>query len=344
MAAQEIEHREFTFPHEGQSDEVYPLEIEGALNSNDDVLSDENEEEIQEVVTPDDDGIEVDDEVINDVPPEDRDRLPSNPPEDVTEEELNQYTSKKTQDRIKHFAKSFHDERRKAEAAQRKANELTAYAKAVLAENEQLKGSVHQGRSTLIDQAKKAVAAELAQAEREFTEAYSTGEPAQVLEAQRKLTAASIKKDKLDNFKMPALQKPTDEVQVNAGTASTNWPDPKVTAWRERNPWYGPDTVMTATALGLNRKLIDEEGHDGQSDEYYAALDSGLRKLFPDKFKAPPVQDKEKTPTSVVAPVARSTPPKKIRLTETQVAIARELGISNKGYAAQVAKLNRGTK
>lgn len=334
----ELEVREFKFPHEGISVEVNPIEVEPALNVNPNVLKRDK------VAIDTDDDPEIEVEVSSDVPIEDRDKLPSDPPDDITEEELKTYSSKKAAARLRHFSKGYHDERRKAEAAGRATEELKALAKSLMEENQKLKGSVHQSQTTLVDQARKTVATEIEQAEHEYELAYSTGEPDKVLAAQRKWTAALIKKDKLDNFKLPPLQKEEERVQVEPQRRSAPTLDPKVTAWRGKNKWFGPDTVMTAAALGLNQKLIVEDGYNGQSDEYYTALDAGLRKLFPDKFKEVTTQPAKSTtlPTSVVAPVARSTAPKIVRLTETQVAIAKELGITAKGYAAQVAKLNRG--
>ena len=120
--------------------------------------------------------------------------------------------------------------------------------------------------------------------------------------------------------------------------------DPKAEAWKDKNPWFGTDEEMTALALGLHEKLV-RSGVDPRSDDYYDRVNTTMRKRFPDYFEEEPTQTKEAEkpartkPANVVAPVTRSTAPRQIRLTPTQVALAKKLGLSNEQYAKELMKL-----
>ena len=125
--------------------------------------------------------------------------------------------------------------------------------------------------------------------------------------------------------------------------------DPKAEAWREKNTWFGVDEEMTALALGLHEKLV-RSGVDPNTDEYYRRVDETMRKRFPEAFddaeedEQPQTKQAQKPartnkPATVVAPVTRGTAPRQVRLTPTQVAIAKKLGLSNEQYARELMKL-----
>jgi hypothetical protein len=126
--------------------------------------------------------------------------------------------------------------------------------------------------------------------------------------------------------------------------------DPKAEAWKDKNPWFGTDEEMTALALGLHEKLV-RSGVDPRSDDYYDRVNATMRKRFPDYFDAEVEQEEKPTqtreaekptrtkPANVVAPVTRGTAPRQVRLTPTQVAIAKKLGLSNEQYARELMKL-----
>jgi hypothetical protein len=124
--------------------------------------------------------------------------------------------------------------------------------------------------------------------------------------------------------------------------------DPKAAAWREKNTWFGADEEMTALALGLHEKLV-RSGVDPRSDEYYRRVNDTMRKRFPEAFddaeedEQPQTKQAQKPartkPANVVAPVTRGTAPRQVRLTPTQVAIAKRLGLSNEQYARELMKL-----
>jgi len=292
---------------------------------------------------------EVEIEVVDDVPPEDRGRKPSPPPEEVTNEELENY-SEKVKNRIKHFSKGYHDERRAKEAAEREREALEQYAKNLINENQQLKSKTDQSHNALIQSARKQVEAELDMAKRQYRQAYESGEPDAVLEAQTMLNAAQIRMERVNGLKPKETAEQQTALQPEQNTVQSQQlaPEPqrdvKAESWRDENPWFGSDDEMTAFALGLHNKLT-KEGADPLSDEYYEKINSRMRQVFPDQFDdgiedEPEVAPKQK-PSNVVAPATRSTAPKKIRLTPSQIAIANKLGVPLEIYAKQAAELAR---
>ena len=293
---------------------------------------------------------EVEIEVVDDVPPEDRGRKPSEPPEEVTNEELENY-SEKVKNRIKHFSKGYHDERRAKEVAEREREALEQYAKKLVDENQQLKSKTDQSHNALIQSARKQVEAELDMAKRQYRQAYESGEPDAVLEAQTMLNAAQIRMERVSGLKpketaeqQTTLQPEQNTVQSQQLAPEPQQRDEKAESWKDENPWFGSDDEMTAFALGLHNKLT-KEGANPQSDEYYEKINSRMRQVFPDQFDdgiedEPEVTPKQK-PSNVVAPATRSTAPKKIRLTPSQIAIANKLGVPLETYAKQAAELAR---
>lgn len=281
----------------------------------------------------DDDGFEV--EVVDDTPKADRGRKASEPPADVTDEELEEY-SDKVKNRIRHFSKGYHDERRAKEQALRERQELEAFAKKLVDENKELKGTVGKNQSTMLDQAKRSAAGDLEQAKAKYKEAYEAGDAEAVVEAQENLTAAKIKADRLNNFKLPALQEEETPVNLPTETAPVVV-DARADEWARANPWFNSDEEMTSLALGLHQKLLNSGVAVG-SDEYYEKIDTRMRQVFPDNFEdAEEVEEPKKQP-NVVAPATRSVAPKKIKLTQTQVNIAKRLGVPLDLYAKKVAE------
>lgn len=277
---------------------------------------------------------EVDIEVVDDTPKKDRGRKPSAPPEELTDEELQSY-SDKVRNRIQKFSKGYHDQRRAAEQAAREKAELEAITSRLLEENKRLKGTVGENQKVLLDQAKAAAEREIEEAKAKFKQAYDAGDSDGVVSAQEELTAAKIKMEKVANFKLPPLQQEENRVQSQVSAPAV---DDRAVDWQKANPWFGSDDEMTSFALGLHQKLV-KQGINPSSDEYYEKINTRMRQVFPDSFD---MEDEveEKKPrrmNNVVAPATRSTAPKKIRLTTTQVALAKRLGVSLQDYAKQVA-------
>jgi hypothetical protein len=331
MAFQKVE---FSFPDEDQKDEI-EIESSSAVEMEVPGKSPKSDTPRKSVDTADDDDLEI--EVVDDTPKADRNRKPSDPPAEVTDDELEEY-SDKVRKRIQHFSKGYHDERRAKEQAFRERQELERLAQQLVEENKQLKGSVNKNQTALLEQAKRSTATELEQAKRAYKEAYEAGDADAVLEAQETLTNVKLKADKLQNFKLPTLQEDETAVASQPQRSAPVTVDSRAQDWAKTNSWFGNDDEMTSFALGLHNKLV-KQGVSPQSDDYYETIDARMRQVFPDQFEDTEEQtnEKPKRKANVVAPATRSTAPRKVRLTQTQVAIANKLGVSLEDYARQVA-------
>ena len=317
---------EYTFPDE-QEDKGIEVESSSALKIGEVASEEVASEEIE---------VEVEVEVVDDTPKADRGRKASKPPEDLTDDELEDY-SDKVRKRIQHFSKGYHDERRAKEASQRERQEMEAFAKTLVDENNKLKGSVEKNQAALLEQAKKNSAIEVLAAKRAYKRAYEAGDADKLLDAQDKLTTAKIKSDKLGDFEPESLQQA--EIPVQIPQEAPIQPDTKASNWASENSWFGSDDEMTAYAMGVHSKLV-KQGVDTTSDDYYETINSRMRNTFPEEFGE--IEELEERPSkrqsNVVAPATRSTAPRKVRLTQTQVAIAKKLGVPLDLYAKKVAE------
>lgn len=280
-----------------------------------------------------DDDTEI--EVIDDTPPKDRNRKPlDSAPEEVTDEELENY-SEKVRTRIQKFSKGYHDERRAKESAVREKDEALKLAQAIIDENNQLKGTVNQNQQTLLEQAKRVVNQELTDAKRKVKEAYESGDSDAMVSAQEELASVKYKSERVANFKPTPLQATENNVFIAQSPAV----DDKAANWQAENKWFGPNEELTSFALAVHNKLV-KQGVDPRSDEYYEKINSRMRQVFPDEFANSDTYEDEKPrrKTNIVAPATRSTAPRKIVLTQTQVAIAKKLGVPLELYARKVAE------
>ena len=288
------------------------------------------------VVNPDADEPEV--EIVDDTPEQDRGRRPmAEQPKEMTDDELSKYDDS-VRKRIQHFTKGYHEERRAKEAALREREEAVKLAHQIVEENKKLKGSLHQGHAALLEQAKRAVATEVDDAKRMYKEAYESGDSDALVQAQEQLTVAKMRAEKIGNIRPAPLQQNETEVQIPAQQTPVFQEDPKLRAWQDQNPWFGSNRKMTAFALGLHEDLVSE-GYTAGSDDYYKAINTEMQNRFSDAFESEKPQD-AKSPaktSNVVAPATRSTAPKKIVLTKTQVELAKRLGLTNEQYARAVA-------
>lgn len=291
---------------------------------------DKIEYEVESVETP-----EI--EVVDDTPEADRNRRPmEEPPKEFSDDEIATY-NETVQKRIKHFTKGYHEERRAKEAAIRERDEAAKLAQAVFEENKRLKSTVTQNQEALLEQAKRATQVELDKAKEEYKKAYDQGDSDALVAAQESLTAAKIKADRVANFKLPSLQEESPELKPENNPVKPQY-DYRAEEWKDKNRWYGQDRRMTAYALAYHQELTESEKVPAGSDEYWNRLDAEMRQRFPENFDASDAPSQKK---SVVAPATRSTAPKKIVLTQSQVNLAKRLGVSLESMAKEVAKLNQ---
>jgi hypothetical protein len=292
-------------------------------------------------------------EVEDDTPPEDRGRdpLPKDIVDELEQDELEEY-SDKVKTRLKQMKKVWHDERREKERAYREQQEAIALAQKVLNENQYLKNRLSAGENSLATVATNAAEMELDSAKRAYKEAYEAGDSDKLVEAQEKLAAAQYQIQSLKNRKATlqasnfGVNNGSQQAQQAQQLVQTPRLDPKTDAWQKRNTWWGQDEEMTASALGLHQKLEKQYGPQFVgSDDYWSRIDTTMRKRFPEYFDGEEDAGEEKPasrttkPATVVAPVTRSTSPKKIVLKQSQLALAKKLGITPEQYAREYAKV-----
>jgi len=309
-------------------------------------------EDVKEI--PEQDNVEdVEFEIQDDLPDEDKDPitgkerepLPQEMVQELEQDELEDY-SEKVRSRLKQMKKVWHDERRAKEAAFRERQAAEEFAKKVYEENKKLKQNLSLGQQTFIDTAKTAAQLQLEMAKKQYKEAYDSGDSDQIIEAQTKLSDANYQIQRISEFR-PSLQQQETDVNISTQQAQVARPDPKANSWQERNQWFGSDPEMTSAALGLHQKLVDS-GVDPRSDEYYQRIDNTMRRRFPEYFGdetsdggGKPVQRTETKPATVVAPASRSTSSKKIVLTKSEVNLAKKFGLTPEQYAKEKQRLEK---
>ncbi len=292
-----------------------------------------------EAVAPD---VEI--EIVDDTPAEDRNRppLPKEIVKELEEDDLEEY-SDKVKKRLSQMKKVWHDERREKEAARREADEALRLAQARDQELRKLREYAGTREKTYADDMTKAVTNEVTTAKSKLKQAYESGDPEEIANAQEALTDAKIRLKEIE-YRKPPLQPAESSVEIDPQSSTpTQVADPKAEAWRRNNTWFGVDEEMTSLALGLHAKMV-RSGVDPRSDDYYRQLDGTLKKRFPEYFNSDDVaaESKAKEPrkaATVVAPATRSTAPTKIRLTQTQLGIAKKLGLTPEQYAREALKL-----
>ena len=241
---------------------------------------------------------------------------------------------KRAQDRIKKLTTKYKNEERAKQEAERKAQEAAL-------ENEQLKEILKNLDHGYISEYGSRLDAQLEQAKKNYRDAHEAGDVDKMFDAQQALSKISIEQER------HRIAKDRQEAQVKQVEQQAQQPqahpqpqqapvDPKAQAWAEKNEWFGEDQVMTSTAMGIHQKL-SEEGFDLSSDEYYDEIDRQLKNLFPEKFN----NGRANGGSARVAPADPSASRKKqgrrtVRLSPSQVAIAKKLNVPLEEYAKYV--------
>lgn len=287
-------------------------------------------------VTTEDD--QTDEQIIIDVedntPEEDRNKepLPEKVKEELYNDELEDYSSK-VKKKLIQMKKLAHDERREKEQAYREQQEAIAFAQRVMEENKRLKSNLNNSEKNVLATVQRAVEMEMDAAKKAYREAYDSGDTDKVMEAQERLTQATLKVEKVKNFRPQPLQEQETPVQMQPQPVQQVRPDPSAQAWQQENPWFGEDEEMTSLALGLHERL-KREGVAVSSQEYYRRIDATIRKRFPEKFEEEAEQESRPVrKSSVVAPATRSTAPKRVRLNPSELNLAKKLNLTPEQYA-----------
>jgi hypothetical protein len=292
------------------------------------------------------DDIDLEIDEVDDVPAADRGKepLPKEKVEELENDTLEDY-SERVKQRMAQLKKVWHDERRAKESADRERQEAIKYAQQIAHENKRLKSTLSSGEEDYVKTIYSAVEQQLGMAKRDYREAYDSGDTDKIIEAQAKMNDAQMRLSQINQYQPQfknALQEPENPVYIQQNQNQSFKPDDKAVAWQDNNEWFGKDEEMTSLALGVHEKLV-RSGISPTSDEYYRRIDTTMQKRFPEYFGDATLDEEkpaERTkPSTVVAPATRSTAPKKVRLTKTQVALAKKFGLTPEQYARETLKL-----
>ena len=234
---------------------------------------------------------------------------------------------------------------RKMREAERREQAATEYAKAVEEKRQALEKRFEKTDADYIKKFESTISAGLEAAQKELAAAIEAGDAKAQVEANKRIATLAFENAKLDAAKEGREVKPQAEKPVNLSQGNVNQPamddpinpDPRAEAWAAKNTWFGTDRAMTYTAFEIHKDLTEKEGYDPNSDEYYAEVDKRIRVDFPHKFGN--TETKQSTaPVQTVASAKRSVKPgrKTVRLTSSQVAIAKKLGVPLEEYAKQL--------
>ena len=261
-----------------------------------------------------------------------------NAPVEVAQDDDNfEKAESATQKRIDRLTKKMRE-------AERQREEALKYAQSVQAEAQELKQRMDTLDTNYVQEYSSRVESQMASAEGELARAMEVGDTNAVVEAQRKITRLAIENDRAEQAKAQqersakaAEAQPAAEVSQPSPQAQPRRPDPKAEAWAQKNEWFGSDEAMTYAAFGIHKKLVEDEGFDPKTDDYYTELDRRMGDEFPHKLGN---SGGSKRPAQTVASVSRNTSGrssgKKVRLTPSQVAIAKKLGVPLEEYAKHV--------
>ncbi len=257
----------------------------------------------------------------------------ADPPEQ--EEELEEYSAG-VKTRIDQLTKRFREEERQKQSA-------VQFAENVRKENDTLKQRLDSLDKGYQEEFGNRVTSQLDSAKRLLKEAHESGDVDKIVEAQEALSNLALEKGKLAKAQREAPETPAPVATPAAQPAQPAQqpaapPDPKAESWAKRNDWFGQDEVMTYAAFGVHRRLIEDEGFDPQTDEYYSELDRRMVSEFPVKLgqKTPSNGGSRKVASAEASASRKKSGRKTVRLTPSQVAIAKRLNVPLEEYAKYV--------
>jgi hypothetical protein len=254
------------------------------------------------------------------------------------EDELKQY-SEGVQKRIAKLTKKWRE-------AERQKDEALTYAERVMQDKKKADEKLSKLEPGFLKSTEESITSGLESAKARLAAAREAGDINAEVEAQTMISELGYKQARFleakanqeheTKLKETEVQQP--QVNLNRQEVAQGTPDPKASSWAEKNTWFGRDSAMTYTAFDLHKKLTEEEGFDPQSDEYYSEIDKRIRLEFPHKFVNNEQKVETAKPVQTVASAKRSTKSgrKTVRLTSSQVAIAKKLGVPLEEYAKQL--------
>lgn len=282
-------------------------------------------------------------EVVDDVPENQKPRLPEDHKADLPDDDEVEKYSESVQKRIKQLKFEYHEAERAKQDAIRLREEAIDYARKAADENQRLSERLSKGQTSVVESAKARYTAEFEQAKRDYKMAYEAGDSDALLDAQQKLTRAQSGLQQVQNWRPQQIQPQYGPEQLQRAAAQhvqTPTLNQQQQAWLAENGWFGKDEEMTGAAYGLHERLV-RSGVDPNTQTYYDKINEGMRKRFPESFggSAPEVNAAPKKTANVVASASRSGKnPRKVKLTSTQLSLAKRLGLTPERYAAQLLK------
>jgi hypothetical protein len=300
-----------------------------------------------------DDELEI--EVVNDTPEEDRrpPKVETPQPEPQNEEEELKSYSEGVQKRIKRLKYEFHEERRRKEQSEREAAEALTYAQALQRQIEEYRQREQASQRVLVNASTESVSVKLDKAKRDLKEAYEAGDTDKMASAQEAIAILANQKRALEEYvatpptnvgygHQQETQNPHASPQP-APRQQASSVSPRAVLWKERNPWFGSDMALTGYAIDIHNKLVSA-GVDPESDQYYGAIDSAVSE-FKKNISGTQAAEKPATPAKpkngVVISSSRTASGQtrtKVQLTESALAVAKRLGITPQQYAKELLK------
>jgi hypothetical protein len=287
-----------------------------------DVKVEEAEEEGQEIE------LEGKEEETNEVAVETKGETKPNDADDLSE------YSDSVKKRISKLTNRFREEERQRQAA-------VEYAEAVKKQNEELKSRIDKLDTTYVGEFDTRVQSQSIAAKEAYKKALEDGNADAMYEAQQNISRIALEESRLAQLKADRESKAKEVEQPNVQQPQQpkTKPDPKAEEWAKKNTWFGSDQTMTYAAFGLHKQLIEDEGFDATSDEYYTELDNRIRSEFPHKFQDTSKKSNAPRVASAGTTASRSSSPKgrrTVKLTASQIAIAKRLNVPLEEYAKYV--------
>ena len=278
-------------------------------------------------------------EVIDDTPPEDKNRPRRTGEPDLGDEDEAVQYSEKVKKRISKLKYEFHEERRAKEELERQQAALADFAKRVREENASLKRALQSGQSIIADQMAVRVESEFEMAKRRLREAVELGDIEKQVDAHKDIARLTVEADKVRSFRPVEIEEPVEPEPRYEQQSPPPKPDERTMAWAKKNTWFGRDREMTDYARHIHDRLVVFDRVNPTTEEYWEKLDGEMRKRYPHIASDVDEEDVRTTqpkPSVAVAPVKRnSTPPRKVQLSASEVAIAKRLGLTIEQYAAE---------
>ena len=227
--------------------------------------------------------------------------------------------------------------------SERQRDEATRYARSVLSEQKTLKERLSKLDTGYVSEMQNRITSGLEAAQSKLASARENSDIKAEVSAQKEIAKLGYEEARLAEMKLSQEAKPKEKSELNQQTNIQQdprrpVPDARATAWAQKNEWFGNDNAMTYTAFDMHKKLVEEEGYDPQSEDYYGELDRRIKLEFPHKFGN--VTEQTTKPTQTVASatrnVKRGTGRKTVKLTSSQVAIAKKLNVPLEEYAKQL--------